>query len=111
MNYITSDSNEFYIRTIGNKETIYKDTFKNEKINKYLGELLFSVEHTNESNGINQNEKQVFYVLKVASIINGQMNIFHVKLKKPIDFFESDNAIVMVGNNIIELYQFNQNEN
>ena len=115
LNYVTSDSNEFYIRAIGNKEAIYKDTFKNEKINKIIfssEKLIFSVEYTNESNGINQNEKQVSYALKVATINNGQMKYFSCKTNnKPIDFFESDNAIVIVGNNIIELYRFNQNDN
>ena len=115
LNYVTSDSNEFYIRAIGNKEKIYKDTFKNEKINKIIfssEKLIFSVEYTNESNGINKNEKQLSYALKVATIINGQMKYFSCKInKKPIDFFESDNTIVIVGNNFIELYKFNQNDN
>ena len=42
---------------------------------------------------------------------NGQMKYFSCKInKKPIDFFESDNTIVIVGNNFIELYKFNQND-
>ena len=60
LNYITSDNNEFYIRTLKNKETL-KDNFgKDSKILKIIyssGKIIFSVEYANQING--NNEKRI----------------------------------------------------
>ena len=93
-NYLTSDINEFYIRTIGmnnsNKENFEKDS----KINKVIyssGKIIFAVENNN-ING--NNEKAKSYSLKMAIKINNQIQLVSTNIdKKPYDIYESGNVI------------------
>lgn len=111
-NYLTSDINEFYIRTIGmnnsNKENFEKDS----KINKVIyssGKIIFAVENNN-ING--NNEKAKSYSLKMAIKINNQIQLVSTNIdKKPYDIYESGNVIIIVGQNFIELYKFVENNN
>ena len=113
LNFITSDNNEFYIRTLENNETL-KDNFgKNSKIHKIiysLGKIIFSVEYFNQING--NNEKGVYFKLNLAISMNNQIKLFSCNINNnPNIILESDNVIITAGKNFIELFQFNQNNN
>ena len=113
LNFITSDNNEFYIRTLENNETL-KDNFgKDSKIHKIIyssGKIIFSVEYKNQING--KDEKGISYKLSLAMSINNQMKLFSCNINNnPNEIFESDNIIIIADKNFIELFQFNQNNN
>ena len=119
-NYLTSDINEFYIRTLQETNTIYKENFgNNSQIKKIIyssGKIIFSVEYYNQING--KDEKGIshkIHILVLNDIKNKINNNNQIKLlscntnDNPIDILESDNIIITVGKNCIELFQFNEN--
>ena len=113
LNYITSDNNEFYLRTLENNNTL-KDNFgKDSKIQEIIyssGKIIFSVEYTNQING--NNEKGIYYKLNLAMSINNQMQLFSCNINdNPNVILDINNIIITAGNNFIELFQFNQNNN
>ena len=113
LNYITSDNNEFYIRTLENNNTL-KDNFgKDSKIHKIIyssGKIIFSVEYINQING--NNEKAIYYKLNLSMSINNQMKLFSCNINdNPNVILDINNIIITAGNNFIELFQFNQNNN
>lgn len=119
LTYLSYDNDNFYIRTIGKNNIDYKEEFKNTKIIKIIfssGKLIVSLEHlleTNEKNinEINTIEKKVSYEIKIGIVNNEQIQYFSCSTNnKPIDIFESDNTIILAGNNIIELFRFNNNQ-
>ena len=54
LKYLTSDNNEFYIRTLENNENLKENFGKDSKINKIIyssGKIIFSVEYFDKING------------------------------------------------------------
>ena len=123
--YLTSDSGKFYIRTLEETSNIYnKNIENNAKIGKIIyssGKIIFTAEYSNQING--KDEKGISHKIFLMifnnnninnnnTINNNQIQIFScITNDKPIDILESDNIIITVGKNCIELFQFNQNNN
>ena len=119
LNYLTTDNDKLCIRKIGDYINNYKEEFKNTEILKVIfssGKLVVSLENllgTSEKNinEINTIERKVSYEIKIGILNNSKIQYFsRLTNNKPIDIFESDNRIVLAGNNIIELFQFNNNQ-
>jgi len=113
LNYLTSENNEFCIKTIGDNNDKYKKSFKKSTIDKMLfssDKLIFSEQYTNEENGGKQNEKNITYSIKIgiANNIGNEIQYFSCDThNRPHDFYFSDDIIISVGRNSIELFKFN----
>ena len=80
---------------------IRKAIFSNNKV--------ISIEEHNSNSG-NSNGKE--YYIRVITEVNNQSKSFSCKINcEPYDVVEDSNYIIIGGNNIIELYNFNQNNN
>ena len=114
LKYLTSDNNEFYIRTLEENNETLKDNFgKDSKINKIIyssGKIIFSVEYFDKING--KDEKGISHKLNLAININNKLELFSCIINdNPNDILETNNIIITGGKNNLELFQFNQNNN
>lgn len=117
MNYLTLDKKDFYIRTLGQKNKSYKESFEeNSKINKIIfssGKIILTLE--NSRINVN-NEKSQTYSLKVG-FNNNNNNDSKIQFiscsinNEPYDIIETGDIIILVGNNIIELFKIIQDNN
>ena len=114
-NYLTSDNNEFYIRNFEDNNNNKKNNFgQNSKIKKIIyssSKIVFLVVYTNQNNG--QEEKGTFYKVNVSITSNNNQNqLYSCNTRdSPNDMLISDNVIVTVGKNLIEIFELNQNNN
>ena len=114
LKYITSDNNDFYIRTLEeNKEALKENFGNNAKIQKIIyssGKIIFSVEYINEING--NEEKRISHKLHLAINTKNKIQLFSCIINDNLnEILESDNIIITAGKNNLELFQFNQNNN
>ena len=114
LKYITSDNNDFYIRTLEeNNETLKENFGNNAKIHKIIyssGKIIFSVEYINEING--NEEKRISHKLHLAINTKNKIQLFSCIINdNPNEILESDNVIIIAGKSNLELFQFNQNNN
>ena len=113
LKYLTSDNNEFYIRTLENNENLKENFGKDSKINKIIyssGKIIFSVEYFDKING--KDEKGISHKLNLAIYINNKIQLFSCIINdNPNEILESDNVIIIAGKSNLELFQFNQNNN
>ena len=122
--YLTSDNDKFYIRSLEETNNIYKQNIENNaKIGKIIyssGKIIFTAEYSNQINGKDKKEisHKIFLMIINNNInINNMINNNQIQMfscttnDNPIDILESDNVIITVGKNCIELFQFCQNNN
>ena len=110
--YLTSDNNEFYIRSLDENNNKDKDNFgENSKIKKIIysfEKIIFIVEYFNQNNG--KEEKGIFHKVNVAINSNNKIDLYSCNTTdNPNDILESDNIIITVGKKSIELFQINNN--
>ena len=113
LNYLTSENNEFCIKTIGDNNDKYKKSFKKSTIDKMFfssGILIFSEQYTKEVKGGEQNETIITYSIKIGIANNNGNEIQYFSCdthNRPHDFYFCDDVIISVGRNSIELFKFN----
>lgn len=102
--YLTSDSNEFHICEIKENEKdkyIYKSEFKS---NSKYGKMIFSSQKLIFTESIDDgSEGNKIYFLKI--FFNDTFISCEVK-NEPFNILESDNIIIVIETNIIELFKF-----
>ena len=103
------NQSELYFRKVGRKEDNLQDKLTPNTIIKRAifsnNKIIFIEEHKDNNDG-----KE--YYLRVITEVNHQLQPFTCKINsEPYDVTEDSNCIIIVGNNIIELYNFNQNNN
>ena len=112
--YLTSDNNDFYIRSLEENNNKDKDNFgENSKIKKIIyssEKIIFIVDYFNQNNG--KEEKGISHKLNVAINYNNKIELYSCNTSdNPNDILESDNIIITVGKKFIELFQINNNNN
>jgi hypothetical protein len=107
--YLMINQSELYFRKVGKKDDKFKDKLMPNTIilkTIFSNNKIIFIEQHNDNNG----GKECY--LRVIAEINNQPQSFSCKINnEPYDVTEDSNNIVIVGNNIIEIYSFNQNNN
>ncbi len=111
--FITTYKNEYYFRTIGKESYNDKKAFpENITIRKAIfsnNKIIILTEH-NDNNG--NNDKLKIYYLIVMTKINNQLQSFSCKINsEPYDMIEDSNYIIISGDNIIDIFYFDENNN
>ena len=107
--YLTNDNNKYYISNANKEKPCYKEEElgNNSKINKIIysaGKLIYSLECSNQINGID--EKEITNKLLII-INNDNNNTININTRdKPTNILEIGNAIITCGKKYIELFQF-----
>jgi hypothetical protein len=109
--YFTTYKNEYYFRTIGQQTNTEKGNFpENVIIKKAIfsnNKIIMLAEH-NDING--NNDKLNVYYLIVITKDNNQFQTFSCKINnEPYDMIEDSNYIIISGDNIIDIFYFDQN--
>ena len=103
------NQSELYFRKVGKDDDKFKDKLMPNTIilkSLFSNNKIICIEEHNDNNG----RKECY--LRVIAEVNNQPQSFSCKINnEPYDLTEDSNNIVIVGNNIIELYNFNQNNN
>jgi hypothetical protein len=103
--YLMINQSELFFRKVGRKEDNLKDKLMpNTIIRKAIfsnNKVIFIEEHNDNNDGKT-------YYLRVITEVNHQSQSFSCQINsEPYDVTEDSNFIIIVGNNIIELYNFN----
>ena len=112
--YLSSDINEFFIRTIEDNKEIFKQNVGQNSIIKKVfystGKISLLLESTNQING--QKEKGIIYKVCIIINTNNEYKLYSCNTNdNPKDILEINSVIVTVGKHYIELFLFNQNNN
>ena len=113
IDFITTYKNEYYFRTIGKESYNDKKAFpENITIRKAIfsnNKIIILTEH-NDNNG--NNDKLKIYYLIVMIKINHQIQPFSCKINnEPYDMIEDSNYIIISGDNIIDIFYFDEKNN
>jgi hypothetical protein len=113
IDFITTYKNEYYFRTIGKESYNDKKAFpENITIRKAIfsnNKIIMLTEH-NDNNG--NNDKLKIYYLIVMIKINHQIQPFSCKINnEPYDMIEDSNYIIISGDNIIDIFYFDEKNN
>ena len=113
IDFITTYKNEYFFRTIGKESYNDKKAFpENIIIRKAIfsnNKIIMLTEH-NDNNG--NNDKLKIYYLIVMTKINNQLQTFSCKINnEPYDMIEDSNYIIISGNNIIDIFYFDEKNN